>query len=625
MRRLSWVFATALCLGFTTPASAETVTVGPTGTYATLQQGVDALAAALSSSTQTQFILVSGSLSGPTTIDIPAGAKLSVTGGWNDTFSSRAGFSSLTASTNQRILDVTIGDGGALTLGHLNVFGANLLDGYGSALHLVSQGDVVIHDTTFQNNQCTNVGPVYLDSTGAGSVELTNVTTRNNSVNNLNSTTANGAGAYIYHQGSGPFAADGLLVFNNTTQGQNSNGGGLYFYASHPDTVVDIRNSEVFNNTMTGSSQAGGAAYVRIHQAASVYVSMNVYNNTATSQASLTGGASYNFGDIGSRVVVDDGEYYGNTATAHSSLPQLHIYFSATGNVDADIYNNRVSDGSGHGITLDQATGTYTARVLHNTFVSLGSRSVLVSEATDVIVQNNLRADAGEPLFSNVAADQTVNVDNPTIDINLLDNDFRMPAGHPLIDTGACFQSGPVVDVDGRSRPQGCGCEPGAFEVPNAEGCPTADAGNPGDNDAGTQPDDAGSNPSDDDAGTQPDDAGSQPDDAGSGPDDAGTQPDDAGPQPDDAGPQPDDAGSGPDDDAGTQPDDAGANPGDDDAGTGEPVDGGGQEPEPSVSPEPGPGDDVDDACACAKTPSSGAASGFAIVVLVALLRRRRR
>ena len=94
-------FISAIALA-SSPALAETVTVGATGTYATLQDGVDALSAALASNTNTHFILVSGTLSGATTIDIPAGAQLSVTGGWNDTFSSRAGFSSLTASTNQR-------------------------------------------------------------------------------------------------------------------------------------------------------------------------------------------------------------------------------------------------------------------------------------------------------------------------------------------------------------------------------------------------------------------------------------------------------------------------------------------------------------------------------------------
>lgn len=217
---------------------------------------------------------------------------------------------------------------------------------------------------------------------------------------------------------------------------------------------------------------------------------------------------------IGAAAGPHDVAIHGNTVyRVGQGSPRIGIYIDAwtESQYYIDVYNNRVYDNAGQGITvasegggvLDQvniynnivyntgsgggglgvAPWTTTSSPTHpvqnisfvnNTVYNCPGAGIVINnpEVVNILVRNNIIYQSGEGL--SIAA--SVPLTQLTIDHNLTTNprfvnaslsDYHLQAASPAIDSGL-VGGAPEVDFDGNLRPSGIGYDIGAFEYGNA-------------------------------------------------------------------------------------------------------------------------------------------------------------
>jgi len=346
----------------------------------------------------------------------------------------------------------SVGGGGmassnSLTLTNVT-FSDNLAGNNGGGIN--NTGSLSLTNVTFSGNQATNGGGMY--NIGSSSPTLTNVTF------NSNSASTNGGG--IYNNSTGTLTITGSTLSSNTA---NTDGGGIYNHISGTVTVT--------NSTLSGNTAAvnGGGIYN--------YTSgtLTVTNSTLSGNSAIGGGGIFNAGTL----TVTNSTFNANSATIVGGLVN-----DGTATITNSTFNgNSASDPGGVGGIYNNLGGlnllnTIIANSTNgdciNSFGSIGiEKNNLITgfyhEACDIV-------DGANGSITGSAANLDALADNggPTQTIALL-------SGSPAIDAGdaATCAAPPVSGKDQRgvTRPQGAGCDIGAYEF-GAE-IPVVTASNP--------------------------------------------------------------------------------------------------------------------------------------------------
>jgi len=222
---------------------------------------------------------------------------------------------------------------------------------------------------------------------------------------------------------------DGTLTLTDCTMSNNTAiifGGGIY---NHGSGALNIYSSTISGNTTTNAGSAGGGIYNN--------GTVSMWNSTVSGNTSDYGGGIYN----NTSITLSQCTVSSNTATYDGG----GIW---NGSTNSDLKSTIVADNTApNGPDFDNALNSYGYNLIEDT-----------TDCTIIEVANPGTNITGvDPTLGPLA-----NNGGPTQTHALL-------SGGPAIDTGDCtdINGNPVTtDQRGVSRPQGPGCDIGAYEVP---------------------------------------------------------------------------------------------------------------------------------------------------------------
>jgi len=303
---------------------------------------------------------------------------------------------------------------GRLTLDNVTV-GASRTQGPGGGIFASGTG-IAATNITVSGNNAGNYGGGIAIQANSGTSTLTNVTA------NGNTALTDGGGV--------TFLSAGDLV-NSTVSGNTAlRGGGV----SVREGPVNITASTINGNTATGSNASGGGISITIDLSSNA---LTVTNSTITGNTVNATAGTANGGGI--------------ARTGASSNLTLQ-------NVTVD--DNGATNGANVFFTGAGTAANATAR---NTIIA-NPRSGTNCNISFATATNDLSSDAtcfptglGNLLSANPLLGALANNGGPT-------QTKALGAGSPAIDAGAAL-SCPATDQRGVARPQGAGCDIGAFEA----------------------------------------------------------------------------------------------------------------------------------------------------------------
>jgi beta-glucanase (GH16 family) len=255
-----------------------------------------------------------------------------------------------------------------------------------------------------------------------GTLSLDRVVVSNNVESSAGPASFNLGGGGIYNGDGATLNLTDSTVSNNSTVAQP--GGGIYGFFN---STINITRSTVSNNV--GGDVAGGLRSLG---------NANVINSTFTGNTSTAwhGGAMFL---TDGNITVSNSTIFGNNSPANTAGGLMVATFGAPVNVT--IADNVIAD-----------NGTYNCQI------EGGGTAVLASSG------GNVNTDASCSL---IASDQDVGAGGALVGA-LTDNGgptqtHALSGGSPAVDSavGSC----PAIDQRGVARPQGAGCDAGAFEL----------------------------------------------------------------------------------------------------------------------------------------------------------------
>jgi LPXTG-site transpeptidase (sortase) family protein len=311
-------------------------------------------------------------------------------------------------------------NGGALTIDTNSLFDGNYALDNGGAIYTTNAGNLTINDSAFQNHNNTNIddgGAIYVNN---GTVNIARSTFENN------------------HAQSG--GDDGGAIYFNGGTGTITN-------STFTSNIADDDGGAIFTNTgitITGSTFDG---------------------NTATGD----GGAVYRGGGT---VTIINSTFYGNTAGLGGAIRSA----GGTTNISFSSFsNNTANAGNGSDVHVTDA-GTSTLRIFRSYLVNPVTTTVNCFSGADneTITSNLVEGNAAGGNACGAAAStafgQTLTLANNGGSTQTLAISAPPPADWSEIydAAGACTDyNGTTVATDqrGTARPQGAGCDRGAFEL----------------------------------------------------------------------------------------------------------------------------------------------------------------
>ncbi len=362
---------------------------------------------------------------------------------------------------------------------------------------IANYGTLTVSETTVSSNTATNEsGGIYsngplsvwrgtisgnstVGGNGGGIGVYDSLDMPESSVTGNTANDGNGGGLYI-NSNSAVTLNNVTVSGNDANGGDAGNGGGIYFTSFGGS--IDTTNSRI--NTNTAGSSGGG-----------LYVSgpATVTTTTVNGNTSSYGGGIYNSDSL----TLTRSTVSGNTANSYGG----GIYQVSTASItNSTLSGNRALGGGsnyGGGIWVEDDTNL-TNVTIANTIAGggLGLESGTVNTLNTLIVNNTGGDCTGDEsninnLGGNRDRDDTCKSTTPAFDFAtdaspligpLQDNGgptrtHALLGGSPAIDAGLAAGC-PGSDQRGQSRPQGPGCDVGAFEVGVPE--PDGNGGGPG-------------------------------------------------------------------------------------------------------------------------------------------------
>jgi len=295
------------------------------------------------------------------------------------------------------------------------IFVSNLSDLSGGGMSN-SNGNPVLIDVLFSDNstEYSEGGGMF---NGSSSPVLTNVTFLRNSAN---SSGGNGSGGGMYNRNSTP-------VLTSVTFSSNS----AYYYGA--GMANDGSNPTLTNVIFTKNSGLGVAGGGMSNELYSYPILKNVI--FSNNNAQIGGGI---FNDSESDPILANVSFFENSASSQGG----------------GIYNTGNSNPSLTNVIMWGNTSDYGSNQIHNDF----SSTPVISYT---LIQDSGGSGAGWD--SSLGSDGGGNIDADPFFVDPLNNDLHLGAGSPAIDAGDDSNC-PATDLDGILRPQGAGCDMGAYE-----------------------------------------------------------------------------------------------------------------------------------------------------------------
>jgi CSLREA domain-containing protein len=342
-----------------------------------------------------------------------------------------------------RILEVSPG-------GTLNLVGATIADGAGGGIY--SRGTLTVTDSTFSANSVSGDGGAINNYGGNAALAVTDSTFSGNS--------ATGSGGAI----SGYYGTITVTDSTFSNNFANSGGGAISGYY----TTLTVADSAFTENSAIGGGAIASDA-------------LTITNSTFSGNTASTAGAITNYGTAS----ITNGAFSANRAY-NGGGGAITNYGTAT------IANSTFSGNSallgGGAIGSSNAVLTVTNSTFSGNFTDYASGDTIYSYSSDsgaVTVQNTILANTVAPRgnCSGVIIDgggnlqlpgydcgETITSADPLLDTaGLQDNGgatetIALQPGSPAIDA-AVAENCPATDQRGVERPQGAGCDIGAFEL----------------------------------------------------------------------------------------------------------------------------------------------------------------
>ncbi|OEU53068.1 MAG: hypothetical protein BA861_12775 [Desulfobacterales bacterium S3730MH5] len=449
--RKSWfsviAFAFAFILLIGRAADAQIYTVGPHGTYCNIQGAVNA---AIGNPGTNEIHVEQGSYTENIRILSMNSGSLTITGGWNDSFTARDTDNTLTTIDGNaagRVIDIQI-SGGLLTIEGFTIEnGGN--NTYGSGLNIETQNaaQVTINNNRIQNNT----------SSGQSTME--------------------GGGIHAYVQNNTQLSITGNLIsYNSVVSTEGSCWGAGINLNSYDNAVFNVTGNVIEGNSATAFGWHEGVGF-RLNTSSSGssdFTGNTVRNNEAN-------GTGYKQG-IAGRIGITS---TGGTITARRNLCIDNRNNGGGSSVDLELYTHGtatllftdsvVAGASGDGIRFNPSDSS-TLRLTNLTIADNGGTGLYkypvsgTASLYNTIIYNNTTNT--NSLTGLDTGNNLIGVD--PMFVNSAGREYRLMHGSPAINTGANSPPGGLgsLDLAGNPRISNGTVDIGAYEyLPRAMPC----------------------------------------------------------------------------------------------------------------------------------------------------------
>jgi LPXTG-site transpeptidase (sortase) family protein len=383
---------------------------------------------------------------------------------------------------------ITIAEEKIVSLKHLYI--QNGFSNYSSGGGIFSQGTLTLTDSIITNNT------VYGERGGGMEVQSATGTTIEDTVFSGNTASFNGGGLYANN-------SDNLTIinstFSNNTTGDHDYGGGLY--AKNSDNLT------IINSTFSGNTALrGGGLYA--YYSHNLTLTNSIFDsNTTSGDGSLFGGGLY--AKNSDNLTMTNSTFSGNTANYGGGL---YANYSNNLAMTNSTFSGNTAAGNGGGLYADNSALTLTNSTFTGNDASYGGGIGSGSNSTLTLINSTFssntasygggfnRYESGDATIYNSvfwgnSPDQILNEENPT-DVTIHDSVIQngcpnysdctniitadpklgtlanyggatqtlaLLTGSSAIDSGNADNC-PATYQRGVSRPQGAGCDIGAYE-----------------------------------------------------------------------------------------------------------------------------------------------------------------
>lgn len=339
------------------------LTVGPNGTYPTIQQAINAAVVG-----QDTEIRVQGGKSYFENLLVPdsfSSGNLEMTGGWDMNFSVRnldPDITKIDGLTAVRPLEIRM-TGGTFTLKGFTITNG-VADGSGGGILVFPPGDSVVV-VTLKNTKITgnyanlgedlNGGGIAAFLNGNEDLIIKNCRIRNNDAESTGGGYVRGGGLSVFIGASAYLKVENTEIDGNSLQSSGRLVGGGIHLATFDDAVVELISTHSVGNSAIGPWIVGSGANLETHGASSLTIERSGFIlNTATGDTTPQVESVQT--DTSSLTIRDSGV---------ARADNIGLRVSANGSAQAHLINLTIADNATTGVSLHQ--GDSATLTLYNT------------------------------------------------------------------------------------------------------------------------------------------------------------------------------------------------------------------------------------------------------------------